>query len=85
MKEGLSLLQKSYKKGNVEAQFLIVLLFFASGNISEKTFNLIKPIAEKDPSTIKKVYGIKGGRRKSIQFSRRDGFCGSMDARCSLR
>lgn len=65
MKKGLSLLQKSYKKGNVEAQFLIDLISFANGNMSEETFNLIKPIAEKDPSTIKKVYGIEGEEGKA--------------------
>ena len=56
--QALSFLKKSYKQGNVEAQFLLAFSYFMQGERKEECFKLMKPIAEKDPAAIKKVYGI---------------------------
>ena len=53
-------LKKSYQQGNVEAQFLLAILYYGGkGGIERdeaQAFKLMKQIAEKDPSSIKKLY-----------------------------
>ena len=60
-------LKKSYEQGNVEAQFFLAFMY-ADGHGVEKdeaqAFKLMKQIAKKDPSTIKKVYGFEIGSQK---------------------
>ncbi len=58
--KALSLFKKSYEQGNVEAQFLLALSYWMQGNKNEECFKLMKPVAEKDPATIKKVHGLTG-------------------------
>ena len=58
-------LKKSYEQGNVEAQFLFALLELDNENKNKtQAFYLIKQVAEKNPSTINKVYGIEESGKK---------------------
>ena len=66
-------LKKSYEQGNVEAQLLLAAVYSkGSKGVVEKdegqAFKLMKQIAEKDPSTIKKVYGDELNGRKSYGY-----------------
>ncbi|MBR0316732.1 MAG: SEL1-like repeat protein, partial [Synergistaceae bacterium] len=55
--------KKSYEQGNVEAQFLLAISYAIGYGVEKdkaQAFKLMKQIAEKAPSSIKKVYGVEG-------------------------
>ena len=65
-------LKKSYEQGNVEAQFLLGGAYFEGQGVERdeaQAFKLMKQIAEKDPSTVKKVHGVEGQHGEKIYSS----------------
>ena len=55
-------LKKSYEQGKVEAQCLLAMAYATGSGVERdetQALKLLKQVEDKDPSTIKKVYGIE--------------------------